>query len=61
MRKRLGNVIADTIILEANFHLAADTSMPDAAAVVISIAEQLYGQGVADQVAAAFQERGLHP
>jgi Zn-dependent metalloprotease len=59
IRNRLGNVKADTLILEAQFDFAADTSMPDAALATVAAAERLYGKGVANQVSSAFQDRGI--
>jgi hypothetical protein len=59
IRGRLGNVKADTLILEAQFSFAADTSMPDAARVTVATAERLYGKGVANVVERAFKARGI--
>jgi hypothetical protein len=59
IRDRLGNVKADTLILEAQFSFAADTSMPDAARVTVAAAERLYGKGVANAVERAFKARGI--
>jgi Zn-dependent metalloprotease len=59
IRSRLGNVKADTLILEAQFSFAADTSMPDAASVTVATAERLYGKGVANVVERAFKARGI--
>ena len=63
IRGSLGNQTADTIILLANFDLAPDTSMPAAAAVVVSTTESLYGPGSIETqaVISAFQARGLYP
>lgn len=59
IRISLGHVVADTIILEAQFDFASNTSMPDAAAVTVDTARRLYGQSTARQVRAAFEARGL--
>jgi len=61
IRNALGNVTADTIILEAQFHFAPDTSMPAAAQATVDAAQSLYGTAVADMVLAAFQARGILP
>ena len=59
IRSSLGNVRADTIILEAQFDFALDTSMPAAANATVAAAERLYGKNVAKIVRAAFQTRGI--
>jgi hypothetical protein len=61
IRGMLGNVQADTIILEAGFSFANDSSMPAAAQVVVDTAQSLYGPGTADNVRTAFQARGILP
>ena len=61
IRDRLGNVKADTIILEAQFGFAPDTSMPAAAAATVAAAEALYGKSAANAVRAIFQDRGILP
>lgn len=61
IRNALGNVTADTIILEAQFQFAPDTSMPAAAQATVDAAKNLYGTGVANKVRAAFQDRGILP
>ena len=61
IRNALGNVTADTIILEAQFQFAPDTSMPAAAQATVNAAQSLYGTSVANQVRAAFQARGILP
>ncbi len=58
IRGELGNVVADTLILEAQFDFAADTSMPDAAEATVAAAERLYGKRVARIVRSAFEARG---
>jgi Zn-dependent metalloprotease len=59
IRNALGNVRADTLILEAQFDFAADTSMPSAATATVNAAERLYGKSVAKTVQAAFHARGI--
>ena len=61
IRNALGHVQADTIILNAQFDFAPDTSMPAAAQATVNAAQALYGSAVADQVLAAFQARGILP
>lgn len=61
IRNALGNVKADTIILEAQFQFAPDTTMPDAAQATVDAALSLYGQAEADTVQAIFQARGILP
>jgi hypothetical protein len=61
IRNALGNVQADTIILEAQFQFAPDTSMPAAAQATVAAAQQLYGNAAANEVRAAFQARGILP
>jgi zinc metalloprotease ZmpB len=59
IRLALGNVRADTLILEAQFDFAADTSMPDAAEATVAAARRLYGNRVANTVTRIFEERGI--
>ena len=59
IRNALGNVQADTIILEAHFSFPLDATMPQAAQEVVNAAEMLYGAGVAAQVQAVFEARGI--
>jgi zinc metalloprotease ZmpB len=61
IRNALGNVQADTIILEAHFSFPNDASMPEAAEAVVNAAQELYNPGVANGVRAAFQARGILP
>ncbi len=61
IRAALGNVKADTIILEAQFNFAPDTSMPDAALATVAAAQTLFGTSTANIVTAAFQARGILP
>ena len=55
----LGHVVADTIILDAQFSFAPDTSMPDAAQATVDVAEALYNQATAITVRQAFVDRGI--
>jgi hypothetical protein len=61
IRNALGHTVADTIILEAQFNFAPDTSMPAAAQNTVDAAESLYGNNAATKVLAAFQDRGILP
>jgi hypothetical protein len=61
IRKALGHVQADTIILEAQFQFAPDTSMPAAAQATVNAAQTIYGNAAANAVRAAFQGRGILP
>jgi zinc metalloprotease ZmpB len=58
IRNAVGHVKADTLILEAQFGFAG-TTMRDLAAKTVAAATRLYGRAVADQVLAAFVNRGL--
>jgi len=59
IRGALGHVRADTLILEAQFAFAPDTSMPDAARATVAAARTLYGNGTSNTVRGAFQDRGI--
>ena len=59
IRNELGNVRADTIILEAHFSFPNDASMPEAAEAVVNAARTLYNSGVANAVRAIFEARGI--
>jgi hypothetical protein len=58
VRQKLGNITADTIVLEAQFGMP-DPTMPQLAAKTVSTAQRLYGNGVAGTVRKAFQARGI--
>jgi zinc metalloprotease ZmpB len=58
IRRAVGHVRADTLILEAQFGFPG-TSMRDLAATTLAVADSLYGRAVANQVRAAFVDRGL--
>jgi hypothetical protein len=60
IRNALGNVVADTIILEAQFSFAPDTNMPDAAQATVNAAQE-FGPAAVAAVKAAFQARGILP
>jgi len=59
IRESLGNVRADTLILEAQFDFAVDTTMPAAANATAAAANRLYGPSAANKVRAAFEARGI--
>ena len=59
IRNALGNVKADTIILEGIFGFDPDTGMPAAAQATVDAAQRLYGAGEAQAVRAAFVARGI--
>ena len=61
IRIALGHVKADTIILEAQFQFAPDTSMYAAAQATVDAALLLYGPAEADAVWSAFAARGILP
>jgi zinc metalloprotease ZmpB len=58
IRNALGNVVADTVILEAQFDFPG-TTMPDLARATVAAAQRLYGRSTANAVRAAFQARGI--
>lgn len=59
IRNALGPEKADTIILEAQFDFAPDTTMPAAAQATVAAAERLYGKREAKVVLRAFEDRGI--
>jgi len=59
IRQALGHVTADTLILEAQFSFAPETTMPDAASATVAAAQSLYGNATAAIVQAAFVARGI--
>jgi Zn-dependent metalloprotease len=59
IRASLGHDRADTIILEAQFAFAPDTTMPAAAMATVAAAGRLYNPGVAGVVRRAFEARGI--
>jgi zinc metalloprotease ZmpB len=58
IRQALGNVKADTIILEGSFDFPG-TTMPDLANRTVAAAQQLYGTAAAKAVHTAFADRGI--
>jgi zinc metalloprotease ZmpB len=58
IRLALGNVKADTVILQGSFDFPG-TSMPDLAARTVSAAQHLYGNAAANAVRKAFTDRGI--
>jgi zinc metalloprotease ZmpB len=58
IRQAVGNVKADTLILEGQFNVGSPT-MPQLATSTIAAAKRLYGNSVANKVRAAFQARGI--
>jgi len=58
IRNALGNVKADTVILEGQFDFDG-TTMPDLAARTVEAARRIYGNATANQVRAIFQARGI--
>ena len=58
IRQSLGNIRADTVILQAQINFPG-TSMPDLANRTVSTAELLYGRNAANKVRAAFADRGI--
>jgi zinc metalloprotease ZmpB len=59
IRNALGATKADTIMLDAHFSFAPDTTFHDAALATIATAQQLYGGSAANSVHAAFAARGF--
>jgi Zn-dependent metalloprotease len=60
IRQALGNVRADTIILQGSFDFPG-TTMPELAGRTVEAARQLYGAAVAAVVSGAFTDRGILP
>lgn len=58
IRNAIGHLAADTAIIEAQFDLP-DPTMPQLAARTVAVAKQLYGNGAAAKVRAAFVARGI--
>jgi zinc metalloprotease ZmpB len=58
IRQALGNVKADTIILQGSFDFPG-TTMPDLATRTVRAAQQLYGNAAAKAVTKAFTGRGI--
>jgi hypothetical protein len=60
IRQALGNVQADTIILQGSFDFPG-TTMTDLANRTVAAAQQLYGNAAAAAVTKAFADRGILP
>jgi hypothetical protein len=58
IRKSVGNITADTLILEGQFDVGSPT-MPQLATNTVAAAKRLYGDTVARKVRSAFQARGI--
>ena len=58
IRAAIGSMQADTVILNAHFGMP-DPTMPELAAKTVAVARQVYGNGVANKVKAAFVARGI--
>jgi hypothetical protein len=58
IRGSLGNVRADTIILQGQFDFAG-TTMTELASRTVAAAQQLYGKNAANAVRRAFEDRGI--
>jgi hypothetical protein len=59
VNQNLGRDEANTIILEAQFFFAPDTSFRDAALNTVDVALDLYGQAAETVVRQAFEDRGI--
>jgi len=59
IRQALGDTEASTLIINAQFSFAANTSFHDAAAATVASAQSLYGPSAAHVVQQAFHDRGL--
>jgi len=58
IRRALGHVRADTLILQAQFDFPG-TTMPDLATRTVTAAQSLYGNAAANVVRSAFEDRGI--
>jgi len=58
IRNRIGNVKADTVILQGSFDFPG-TTMPDLAQRTVAAAQQIYGTATANAVRQAFVDRGI--
>ncbi|MFM6848124.1 MAG: M4 family metallopeptidase [Terrabacter sp.] len=59
IRTALGDTRASTLIVEAQFAFAPDTSFREAATATVAAAKRLYGATAAAAVTRAFQARGI--
>ena len=58
IRNAIGNVKADTVILEGQFDFPG-TTMTELATRTVAAAQRLYGSQTANKVRAAFTDRGI--
>ena len=59
IHQALGDVRASTLIIEAQFAFAPDTSFRSAALATVAAAQRLYGTSAATATTSAFHARGL--
>jgi len=59
IRTALGDKTATTLIIDAQFDFAADTSFHDAALATVASAKRLYGNKAENATRAAFEARGI--
>jgi zinc metalloprotease ZmpB len=59
IRNALGDTKATTLIIEAQFDFAPDTSFRDAATATVATAQRLYGKSAASATRRAFVDRGI--
>ena len=59
IRSALGDTTATTLIVDAQFDFAKDTSFRDAALATVAAADRLYGNKAESATRAAFQARGI--
>jgi hypothetical protein len=59
IRTALGDTKASTLIVDAQFDFAVDTSFADAATATVTAAQRLYGTSAANAARHAFQDRGI--
>lgn len=59
MNLALGRDKATTAIIEAQFNFTPSITMPDAAALIVKSAKQLYGKNAAAKTKQAFKDRGI--
>jgi Zn-dependent metalloprotease len=59
IRSALGDTRGSTLIIDAQFGIATDTTFAAAAATTVATAQRLYGSAAANTVRAAFTARGI--
>jgi hypothetical protein len=59
IRVALGDTRASTLIVDAQFDFAVDTSFADAATATVAAAQRLYGTSAANATRHAFEARGI--